>query len=218
MQKNILIIDTETIGLEKAFIYDIGIIIAEYSGSGYKIILENSFIIKQVYENKLLFETAYYHNKRPLYIKSMQGRKSVKKYWGNVARYIDKLIDTYNIKSVYAYNCNFDKRAVETTSQILKTYKPLKRVAWRDIMAISNELIHDRKDYQDYCKWNNGISAKGYYQTNAEKTYQFIKGEPNFTEDHMGLQDARIELDILNECINRGYNQKTYYKKRFLKA
>lgn len=218
MQKNILIIDTETIGLDKPFIYDLGIVVAEHTEKGYQIVLENSFIIKQIYDNKLLFETAYYHKKRPLYIKSMQSRKSIKKYWGHVARYIDKLITTYDIKTVYAYNSPFDKKAVETTSQILKSYQPLKRVAWRDIMAISNELIHQTKEYQDYCKWNNGITPKGYYQTNAEKTYQFIKGEPNFTEDHMGLQDARIELEILNECINRGYNQKAYYKKRFLKA
>ena len=216
--QNILILDTETIGLDKPFIYDIGLIIAEKTPQGFKTLITNSFVIKQVYDNKLLFETAYYHNKRPLYTKSMQGGKALKKYWGHVARYIDKIVKDYNIKTVYAYNASFDKRAIETTSKVLKTYQPLKKVQWADIMAISNELIHRTAEYQDYCKTVKAITPKGYYQTNAERTYQFIKGDHEFKEDHMGLQDAIIELDILNECIIRGYNEKKEYRKQFIRA
>jgi hypothetical protein len=218
MQKNILIIDTETIGLEKPFIYDIGVVVATKTEKGYQPLITNSFIIKQVYDNRLLFQTAYYHNKKPLYTKSMQGRKSYKRYWGHVARYIDKLVDTYNIQTVYAYNSPFDKKAVYTTSKVLKTYQPLKRVAWRDIHAISNELIHRTTAYKDYCKEVNAITPKGYYQTNAERTYQFIKGEPNFIEEHTGLADALIELDILNYCIGLGYQQRKEYRKQFIRA
>jgi hypothetical protein len=218
MQKHILIIDTEAIGLEKPFIYDIGLIVAEHTEQGYKPIITNSFVIKQIYDNQLLFQTAYYYNKKPLYTKSMQGRKSYKRYWGHVARYIDKLVAVYDIKSVYAYNSPFDKKAVETTSKILKAYQPLKRVEWRDIMAVSNELIHQTTDYKAYCERNGGITPKGYYQTNAERTYQFIKGEPNFTEQHTGLADALIELDILNHCITNGYDQTKYYRKQFIRA
>jgi len=218
MQKNILILDTETIGLDKPFIYDIGLIVAEKTEKGYQPIITNSFIIKQVYDNKLLFETAYYHDKRPHYTKSMQGRTAYKKYWGHVARYIDKLVKTYNIQTVYAYNAPFDKRAIATTSKVLKTYQPLKKVQWGDIMAISNALIHQTVEYKDYCKAVNAITPKGYYQTNAERTYQYIKGEKDFQEAHMGLQDAIIELDILNHCIDRGYNEKKEYRKQFIRA
>ena len=218
MQKHILIIDTETIGIDKPFIYDLGLVVAEKTDKGYQVVSTNSFVIKQIYDNKLLFETAYYHKKRPLYTKAMQGRKSIKRYWGHVARFIDKTVKAYGIKEVYAYNAPFDKRAIQETSQKLKTYQPLKSVKWYDIMAISNNLIHQTAEYKDYCETVKAITPKGYYQTNAERTYQFIKGDHEFKEEHMGLQDAVIELDILNECINRGYNEKKEYRKQFIRA
>ena len=58
---NIIVIDTETINLQKAFIYDIGFIVA--SGEELKNIEEKSFIIRQAFDNKMLFETSYYSKK-----------------------------------------------------------------------------------------------------------------------------------------------------------
>ena len=64
LPNKIMILDTETIGLEKCFVYDIGFIVAELQENGfYKPIVKSQFIIEQVYDNRELFETAYYNDK-----------------------------------------------------------------------------------------------------------------------------------------------------------
>ena len=214
----ILVLDVEAINLDKPYIYDIGFIIAQREGMEYKPIASHSFVIKQVYDNKLLFNTAYYNNKRKLYTNNMRARKAYKKYWGHVARFMDKLVKLYDVKRVYAYNASFDKRAIEITSKTLKTYLPLKNVVWRDIMAIASEYIHTKPDYKSFCKGNNGITPKGYLKTNAEKTYQYLLNDVTFKEEHTGLQDVLIELDILNYCVEHGYTPNKEYRKKFIKA
>ena len=213
-----MIIDTETIGIDKPFVYDIGIVVAELDGTQYKAISKDSFIIKQIYDNRILFETAYYAEKRPLYTRKMKGRKTIRKYWGHVARYIDRLAKIHGIKEIYAYNVDFDKRALETTSRILKTYQPLKHSTYKDIMAIASAYIHNTKDYQDYCRDNRALTPKGYIQTNAERTYQYLTQNKEFIEEHTGLSDALIELEILNDCILKGYDNKKEYRKKFIRA
>jgi hypothetical protein len=214
----ILIVDTEAIDLNKPFIYDIGLIVAKQNENGtYESVVENSFIIKQVYQNKELFNTAYYGNKRPKYVKMLKGKTSVQKYYGHAMRYIKAIIKQYDIKNVYAYNCWFDKKAFEFTSAFYKQKNAFKGLWWNDIQAIANNFIHSELDYNDFCVKNNYITEKGNLKCNAEITYKFITNNNNFIEDHMGLSDSRIELKILNNAIKKGYDFKNY-NKRYIQA
>jgi hypothetical protein len=216
MNNHIMIIDTETIDIQKSFVYDIGIIIAEKQKDGrYKEIAGHSFIIRQVYDNRELFMTAYYANKKPLYVKSLRSRKSIKKHFGHALQFIDKMLELYKIKQVYAYNSPFDKGALNFTANFYKTRQPLQGIEWKDLQAISNQLIHSQDAYKNFCKENGFITEKGYYQMNAEKTYAYIKETPEFKEEHTGLADCRIELEILNENIKRGYKNQTWPKQFF---
>lgn len=216
MNNHIMIIDTETIDAQKAFVYDIGVLIAQKQKSGeYREIAGHSFVIRQVYDNRELFMTAYYAKKKPLYVKALRSRKSMKKHFGHALQFIDKLIDTYKIKKVYAYNSPFDKKALNFTANFYKTRQPLKSVQWGDLQAISNKLIHSQPAYKEFCKSHNFITPKGYYKMSAETTYAYIHQTPQFKEEHTGLADCRIELDILNENIKRGYVNQTWRKQFF---
>lgn len=216
MNNHIMIIDTETIDAQKAFVYDIGILIAKKQKNGtYQEIAGHSFIIRQVYDNRELFLTAYYAKKKPLYTKALRSRKSTKKHFGHALQFIDKLLETYNIKKVYAYNSPFDKKALNFTAKFYKTRQPLQKAQWADLQAISNQLIHSQDAYKDFCKRNGFITPKGYYKMSAETTYAYIHQTPHFKEEHTGLADCRIELDILNENIRRGYKNQTWRKQFF---
>jgi hypothetical protein len=216
--KHILVIDTETIDLKKPFIYDIGLLVAKLNDEGqYETIVQNSFIIKQVYQNKELFATAYYGNKRPKYVGLLKGKHSIQKYYGHTLQYIAKIIKDYNIKNVYAYNANFDKKAFEFMRLFYKQKDIFKNIWWNDIQAISNHFIHNENDYQKFCVENGYLTEKGNLKGSAEITYRFIKNDNEFIEDHMGLSDSLIELEILNYALTKGYDFKNYHKK-FYKA
>ena len=214
----ILIVDTEAIDLQKPFIYDIGLIVAKRNEKGeYESIVENSFIIKQVYNNKELFHTAYYGNKRPKYVSLMKGKHSVQKYYGHAMRYIQSIVKQYDIKNVYAYNCWFDKKAFEFTSAFYKQKNAFKNLWWNDILAIANNFIHNDKKYNEFCIDNDYVTENQNLKANAEITYQYIINDTSFIEDHMGLSDSRIELQILNKSIANGYDFQTY-KRKYIKA
>ena len=73
---NIVIFDTETIGVEKCFCYNLGYRIIDLSAN--VVLCEKDFVIKQIWENKMLFETAYYAMKKPLYVSALRGRNAKK--------------------------------------------------------------------------------------------------------------------------------------------
>ena len=70
---NIVVFDTETTNLEKPFCYNIGYVIANMESGA--TLLKREFVVEQVWHNDMLFTTAYYANKREIYVKRMQGRK-----------------------------------------------------------------------------------------------------------------------------------------------
>ena len=71
---NIIVFDTETVGLQKPFCYDLGYVI--YETETEKILARKSFVISQVWYNLPLFNTAYYAEKRPIYVNALKGKKT----------------------------------------------------------------------------------------------------------------------------------------------
>lgn len=204
-----MLIDTETIDLKKRFIYDMGIIIFNENK---EVIETQHLIIKQVYDNKLLFSTAYYGNKRKTYTSLLKGRTAKRTYFGNALRTVKRLLKQYNIVDVFAYNSDFDKGAFAFTSKQLKIDNPLEKINWVDIQALANYYIHSKIEFQEFCKLNKYITPKGYLKCNVEITFEFISQEI-FKETHIGIQDAFIELEILKQCEDI----ETKRKKKFFK-
>jgi hypothetical protein len=69
---------------------------------------------------------------------------------------------------------------------------------------LSCENLINNDDYRQYCKDTNQTTASGkYYKTSAEAVYRFIKGNTEFEEAHMAVEDTDIECEILAEIFKK---------------
>jgi hypothetical protein len=216
---NILLIDVE--GTPNKLIYDIGLVVAKLEEDGTFTIQEkHQYLITEVFDNRELFDTAYYHKKRPKYyglIRSATRQGIELKMQLKVAlANIRKLKTKYNITQVVAYNTDYDISAFEKTCNYYHKANPIAELEPICIYALSGKYIHPTEDYKKWCKDNELISPAGYYSTNAENTFRYILGDIDFIEDHTGLKDVLIELDILNYILLNGgefkMEKKTFHK------
>ena len=104
----------------------------------------------------------------------------------------------YEVNEIYAYNSPFDKRALNFTTNFYKVQNVFEDKEFIDIKTLAKKL-HNRIDYLLFTDTHNKKTKTGRPSKTAETTYQFIINNPNFIEDHMGLQDCEIELEILRK-------------------
>jgi len=192
---NKIILDTETISLQKPFVYDIGFIIVD---ENFQTLESRHFIIQQVYDNKELFATAYYSVKKPRYAKLLRLKRAEKIHYGRALQKIKFLMKKYEVNEIYAYNSSFDKRSLEFTTNFYKVQNVFENKEFIDIKKLAKDL-HNQIDYLLFTETYNKRTPTGRPSKTAETTYQFIINDPNFIEDHMGLQDCEIELEILRK-------------------
>lgn len=209
---NILIFDTETIGTEKAFCYDIGYVI--FNTEEKQVVKKQEFVIEQIWSNKALFETAFYREKKPLYISKMRGRKAKLVKWGYAVDRIIKDIENFEISSAYAYNSKFDMRVIDFNAEWYKTRNFLDYVKTYDIWGYTSKVITSElgNEYRQFCEENNFFSESGNYTNNADTWGKFLKNSLEWQEEHTALEDSKIECEILMYCIDKGLKLNTNYK------
>ena len=199
---NRIIFDTETISLNKSFIYNLGYVITDGDG---KILLERDFVIRQIYDNKPLFATAYYAEKRPIYTRYMKSRRTKKVSWGEACRIMCKDIKDYGIEDGYAYNSNFDEKAFYFNHLFFRNKRrPLDGIFVHDIMD-EIKVITQTEDYKQFCR-DNGFMTKHSTpraKQTAEALYAYLTFNGEYKEEHTALADSRIESFILTECLKR---------------
>lgn len=195
----ILVLDTETISLNKPFIYDLGYTIADTNGN---IIKKKSYIISQVWNNKELFATGYYANKKPLYYARLKSGYSKKVCWGNAMRFLANDIKKYGITEIYAYNSKFDSRALNF---MCAWYKVVNGLGGMEILDIMDYIqpITKTQEYKEFCQVNGFMTKqkKPQPQQKAETLYRYITNNVDYEEEHTGLEDSLIELEILMTAL-----------------
>lgn len=205
-----MVFDTETTDLNKCFCYDLGYLI--FDDSNENIVIRKHFVVEQIWHNLELFQTAYYAEKRPLYIPLMRARKATMEKWGYIMQEMIRDIKRFNITDIYAYNANFDEKVFNFNCDWFKTQNPLDTLAIHDIWGYASEIITNTNAYKGFCETNARFTESGNYSGNAETVYQFLTNNPSFVEAHMGLMDADIECHILQECVKRGLEYNKDYK------
>ena len=192
---NIIVLDTETINLEKQFVYDLGYTIADADGN---VIVKKSYVISQVYNNKELFATGYYSNKMPLYEQRLASGYSKKVGWGHAMKYLASDIKKYGITKIYAYNSRFDTRAFEFMCSWFNVVNPLGATEILDIMDFTKPITQTEA-YKEFCRVNGYMTKHKYPrpQQKAETLYRYLKQDTDYEEEHTGLEDSLIELEIL---------------------
>lgn len=190
---NYLIFDTETTSLDKPFCYNLGYVIANENG---EILLTRDFVIEQVWHNLPLFSSAYYANKRALYVERMRARKAVMYKWGYACREMSRDIRKYAIEHAFAFNASFDMRVFNYNCDWYKNINPLELLQIHDIRNYCNSLVKSA-DYRTFCKKHNYFTEAGNLMATAETLTQFIREDDTFEEEHTALSDSEIECALL---------------------
>lgn len=197
---NILVFDTETVDVEHAFCYNVGYTIVNIETR--EKLIKRDYVIEQVWENKMLFSTAYYAEKKQLYINALRGRKATIKHWGHTMQRMIKDIQEYNVEFAYAFNSPFDVRVFDFNSEWFKSSNALDYVQTIDIRGLINKLLFS-DEYKAFCEENGYYTESGNYSGNAETLTKFIRQDIDFVEDHTALSDSLIEADIILYMIDK---------------
>lgn len=206
---NICVFDTETIGLEKSFCYNIGLTI--YDSETLETMVKEDFVVEQIWNNKELFETAYYANKKDIYISRMKARQTFMKKYGYITQHIKHLFELYEVAYAYAYNSPFDVGVFDFNCNWFKCLNPFDNTKVIDIRGLVHRFIAFTPEFQQFCEKNERFTESFNYSTTAETLYRYLF-DINFEEEHTALADSLIEAKILQKCIELGGEYGEDYK------
>lgn len=198
----IIVFDTETTSLEKPFCYNVGYCI--YDTETDTTIVQKDFVIEQIWHNLPLFSSAYYADKRPIYVNRMRAKNVMLKKFGHVMQEMARDIKNYDVVGAYAYNSPFDDKVFNFNCDWFKCINPLENLPIFDIRGYVHKFIAFNSDYQQFCENNELFTDSGNYSTTAESLFRYITNNTDFEEEHTALSDSTIELQILINCIVKG--------------
>ena len=201
--------DTETTGLDKPFCYDVGYAI--YSDEHIELVRRH-FVIEQTWHNLPLFESAYYKEKRPLYVALMRSKKATMDKWGYVMRTMARDIRQYGVTDAYAYNSDFDDKVFAFNCDWFKCNNPLENIPVHDIWGYASEFITCTQEYKNFCEEHKYFTDSENYKASAEVVYRYLTHDNDFNEAHMGAMDVDIEAQILQFCFDNGAEKGHDYK------
>lgn len=203
-KKYFIVLDTETTNnLQDNLAYDIGYLVSDKKGNVYE---KHSFMVSEMFfENKDLLQSAYYKEKLPKYWEDYKnGLRQIASIY-TIRKTMLADIKKYNIKDIYAYNSNFDTRALKNTYRYITKSKYRWFLPYginvKCIWHIACQTLFLQKSFQNLAMMLHWVSDKGNIQTSAEVAYKYISQNYEFSEDHTALEDCEIEKDILIRCF-----------------
>lgn len=213
-----MVVDTETTGsLSNLLIYDFSYII--YDRLQRKILIKSANLVQEVFTNQELMSGAYYYKKMGLYREYLKNGLYIQKPYNLVLREFREHIKEFDIVEVWAHNASFDKNALKSTHKKLGRYPmfyPLPfGTYWYCSLKLAKETLSDNKEYQEFCEKYGFLTKRNKPQLTAETVYRFLRNKPDFIEEHTGIKDALIELEIIKSI---GEETKPTLLKSFFKG
>jgi len=209
-----IMLDTETantqningkVMMEDVLPYDIGFAIIDSKGRVYE---TYSFVNSDIFIKEAdLMISAYYSEKLPQYYNGLlNGTKQLANTY-EIRKLICDKIQEYNCKFVCAHNARFDYRACNniqrwSTKSKYRYFFPYNIEFW-DTLKMAHDVIAPMPTYIKFCESHNYITPTGKPKLTAEVLYRFITKDNDFVENHTGLEDVLIEVEILRYCVNR---------------
>ena len=202
-KKYFMVLDVETANTTDSkhndgLVYDIGFTIMDKKGNIYA---ERSFCIKEIFDWLDLMQSAYYAEKRPIYYEKMRNKEMEKVTIWEARQRIKKALEYFGITEVYAYNASFDYTTLNNTVRYLsgsgcRWFLPYGTQIC-DIWHIACQVLGVQKLFQS----ENIRNDNGNLITSAERMFAYMEQNPDFEESHTGLEDAKIESQILARCL-----------------
>ena len=178
--------EVKKIAIAKPIVYDIGWVIAQRDG---KVIKEKNYLVQETFFVPEVFNTAYYAEKRPIYISLLKEGKISAKLWNDIVK--ELLEDLHTVEITTAYNACFDfKKAIPFTESYIRA------------------LYSD-----NYQKWENnqkqkckGILKGTESPENSEylKPYFKLRGEKFPLCDLWGESCGRLGNGYKEYCLKNG--------------
>ncbi len=190
-------------------IFDLGYTIKDKKGN---VMLERSFLVREVFLNMDLMKQAYYFKKYPLYVEDLaryNGFENGKGYdltsWGVIMNTLREDMKAYKIKNYYAYNMKFDNNVINSTDTWLRNSEIDSCISFLEdkiptcLWKMAQATICDTMAYKEWAKENDFMTAHATpkAKTGAEVVYRYLTNNIEFIEEHTALSDSRIEKDIL---------------------
>ena len=205
-EKYRLIVDTETAnGLAFPLPYDFSYRIVR--GKDLREVVSRQFIIREIFLDSDLMNTAYYVEKVPEYWRRIWDKRAHPVTMYEARRAFLEDCAEYNVKELYAYNMAFDYRALNNlmrhcTNGKYHYFFP-QRFKVCCIWNMAADAFLATRKYYEFAVAHNWLSEKGNILTNAECAYNYITGDVTFSELHIGIDDVAIETEILRYCLTR---------------
>lgn len=113
--------DKKKIAIAKPLVYDIGWTIATRT---HGILTKRNYLVAETFCVPAIFDTAYYHEKRPLYLEMLAKGEATVLPWNEIMEIL--LADLQDASYICAYNAMFDfkKAIIFTESYIQHLYSP----------------------------------------------------------------------------------------------
>lgn len=203
---NVLLLDTETFSGSEVFsmydnyVFDFGAVVIEnvkeYEEYPKNVpIYSYNKLIKEIYRDEKLIPNYVFGQEK---FKRFYLDGSLKDIpFEEFVEDLKKLIETYNISAIAAYNIRFDLNALKTTAKKFKVdISFLDKLEIIDLYHMACQALQGNESYQMFCYETGRVSEKGNINSNAEAVYSFISGNNSFEEDHTALSDCLIEFQI----------------------
>ena len=212
-----IMLDTETANtiveddgrLEMRYVlpYDIGFAVIDSKGNIYE---KHSYVNDDIFCTEFnLMRSAYYADKIPDYIRDLaNGNRQLKNTY-EIRKIICDLIEKYDCQFVVAHNARFDYRALNniqrwTTKSKYRYFLPYGIEIW-DTLKMAQDILPNKPTYVDFC-FENGFVTKHKtprVQLTAEVIYRYITQDIDFVEEHKGLEDVEIEVEIFKYLMRQ---------------
>ena len=223
-RKYFMVLDTETangivtdnkLDLSCSLVYDIGFTVIDKKGNVYETC---SMAIADVFCGmKDIMKSAYYADKLPKYWEDIKSGKRQLVSFFHAWDIVKATLKKYDIKEVSAHNARFDVNALNNTIRYISKSKirfffPYKIEIW-DTYKGALKTVCKQKSYIHFCEENGYMTKhkKPRVKATAEVLYKYLSGDYNFAEEHQGLDDTKIEAEIL-VWILRQHSKKEYIR------
>ena len=197
---NTIVEDDGSLNMLSVLPYDFGFAVIDDSGNLYE---KHSYVNSDIfYKEPELMESAYFAHYIPDYKRDLANGTRTLKNTYEIRKIFCELCEKYDCRFVVAHNARFDYRACNNvqrwvTKSKYRYFFPYGIEIW-DTLQMARDVFGKDEDYIEFCFNNDFLTNHdpSRPQFSAEVLYRYITNDLDFVEEHKGIEDVEIELEI----------------------